>query len=142
MTCNSSMDPARGNTNNLESQERRSFVKGVFALSAGAAATPLLLSRSAHAQAGAAAPALPVNSWGPPGDDVAPIVPSSAAGSYFHVFYPASTTRGELQIAVNYTLWLPDDVEIRWVSRDQAGAERHKYSDYRLFGATSRIVLP
>jgi hypothetical protein len=50
---------------------------------------------------------------------------------------------GEVRIAErNLTLWMPDDVEIRWLLKDQAGAERHKYSDYRLFGATSRIVLP
>ena len=55
----------------------------------------------------------------------------------------SSVTFSEVRIPEkNLTLWLPDDVEIRWVSRDQAGAERHKYSDYRLFGATSRIVLP
>ena len=50
---------------------------------------------------------------------------------------------GEVRIAErNLTLWMPDEVEIRWLSKDQAGLERHKYSDYRLFGATSRIVLP
>jgi hypothetical protein len=50
---------------------------------------------------------------------------------------------GEVRIPErNLTLWMPDDVEIRWLSKDQAGAERHRYSDYRLFGATSRIVLP
>jgi hypothetical protein len=49
----------------------------------------------------------------------------------------------EVRIAErNLTLWMPDDVEIRWLALDQAGAERHRYSDYRLFGATSRIVLP
>ncbi len=122
MTSNPSMVPTRGNADNIESRERRSFVKSAFTLSAGVAAAPLL-SRAARAQAGAAAPALPVNSWGPAGGDVAPIVPSSAVGSYFHVFYPASTTRGELQIAVNYTLWLPDDVHtVRGVIVHQHGA--------------------
>ena len=79
-------------------------------------------SRTARAQAGAM-PALPVSSWGPAGDDVAPIVPSSGGGTYFHVFYPASATQGELQIAVNYTLWLPDDVRtVRGVIVHQHGA--------------------
>jgi hypothetical protein len=52
-------------------------------------------------------------------------------------------TFGEVRIPErNLTLWMPNDVEIRWLSKDVAGLERHKYVDYRLFGATSRIVLP
>jgi hypothetical protein len=52
-------------------------------------------------------------------------------------------TFGEVRIAErNLTLWMPSEVEIRWTSKQQAGVERHKYTDYRLFGATSRIVLP
>jgi hypothetical protein len=55
----------------------------------------------------------------------------------------SSMTFGEVRIAEkNLTLWMPNEVEIRWLSKELAGAERHKYSDYRLFGATSRIVLP
>jgi hypothetical protein len=55
----------------------------------------------------------------------------------------SSVTFGEVRIPEkNLTLWMPNEVQIRWQSKEQAGAERHKYSDYRLFGATSRIVLP
>ncbi len=50
---------------------------------------------------------------------------------------------GEVRIPErNLTLWMPSEVEIRWEMKDQVGEERHKYTDYRLFGATSRIVLP
>jgi hypothetical protein len=38
------------------------------------------------------------------------------------------------------TLWLPSKVEIDWQTPEQAGAEMHRYSEYRLFGATSRLV--
>jgi hypothetical protein len=92
-------------------------------LSAGMAAAPLL-SRTAQSQTTAASPAPPgSSSWGPSGADVLPIVPSSAMGKYYHVFYPASTKQGELQIAVNYTLWMPDDAHtIRGVIVHQHGA--------------------
>jgi hypothetical protein len=50
---------------------------------------------------------------------------------------------GEVRIPErDLTLWMPSDVSINWVSKDQVGEERHKYTNYRLFGATSRIVLP
>jgi len=42
----------------------------------------------------------------------------------------------------NLTLWMPKSVEVSWESTDQAGAELHKYSKYRLFRATSRVVMP
>ena len=38
------------------------------------------------------------------------------------------------------TLWLPSKVEINWQTPEQAGAERHRYSEYRLFGATTRLI--
>jgi hypothetical protein len=107
---------------NIESHDRRSFVKGIFALSAGVTAASLP-AMAAGDQTGAASPAPPSDSWGPPGDDVAPIVPSSGVGRYFHVFYPASTTPAELQIAVNYTVWMPDDLQtVRGVIVHQHGA--------------------
>jgi hypothetical protein len=37
-------------------------------------------------------------------------------------------------------LWLPSDVEIAWRSENQGASERHRYSNYRLFGATARIL--
>jgi hypothetical protein len=42
----------------------------------------------------------------------------------------------------NLTLWMPAEVKISWQSKDSAGMELHRYSNYRLFGATSRIILP
>jgi poly(3-hydroxybutyrate) depolymerase len=45
------------------------------------------------------------------------------AGQYVDVDYPASTNAGELQIAVTYTLWIPDGVKtIRGVIVHQHGA--------------------
>ncbi len=41
----------------------------------------------------------------------------------------------------NLNIWMPGNVEISWQNKNQLGAELHKYSNYRLFGATSRIVL-
>jgi hypothetical protein len=50
---------------------------------------------------------------------------------------------GEIRIpARNLTLWMPSRVEISWEMDTQAGAELHKYSEYRLFGSTSRILIP
>src|SRR4029077_4274589 len=46
-----------------------------------------------------------------------------AAGQYVSVDYPASTVEGELQIAVTYTLWIPDGVKtVRGVIVHQHGA--------------------
>ena len=45
------------------------------------------------------------------------------AGQYLKVDYPASTAPGELQIAVTYTLWVPDGVKtIRGIIVHQHGA--------------------
>src|SRR5216683_3213077 len=45
------------------------------------------------------------------------------AGQYLSVDYPASTNSGELQIAVTYTLWIPEGVKtIRGVIVHQHGA--------------------
>jgi len=45
------------------------------------------------------------------------------AGTYVKVDYPASTVEGELQIAVTYTLWIPDGVErLRGIIVHQHGA--------------------
>jgi pimeloyl-ACP methyl ester carboxylesterase len=49
--------------------------------------------------------------------------PQAGAGDYLKVDYPASTVQGELQIAVTYTLWIPDGVkQIRGVIVHQHGA--------------------
>ncbi len=50
---------------------------------------------------------------------------------------------GEVKIPTrNLTLWMPSDVKISWQGKDSAGMELHRYSNYRLFAATSRIILP
>ena len=36
--------------------------------------------------------------------------PIHGAGKYLQVDYPASTAANQLQIAVTYTMWIPDDV--------------------------------
>ncbi len=105
-----------------ESPGRRTFVKGMsatlVAMSAGVAVTPPLPG-TARAQS----PAPPTTSYAPPGEDVGTIVPSSGSGQYFHVFYPASNTPGELAIAANFTVWMPDDVRtVRAVIVHQHGA--------------------
>ena len=44
-------------------------------------------------------------------------------GTYVKVDYPASTTAGELQVAVTYTIWIPNGVErLRGVIVHQHGA--------------------
>ncbi len=52
--------------------------------------------------------------------------PVSGAGKYLKVDYPASTAADQLQIAVTYTLWMPDDVaRFRCVIVHQHGAGRN-----------------
>ena len=52
--------------------------------------------------------------------------PVSGAGKYLKVDYPASTVADQLQIAVTYTLWMPDDVaRFRCVIVHQHGAGRN-----------------
>jgi hypothetical protein len=40
----------------------------------------------------------------------------------------------------NLTLWLPSDVDVSWRVGDRDGEEIHRYSHYRLFGATATIL--
>jgi hypothetical protein len=48
---------------------------------------------------------------------------------------------GEVKIPQNgLLLWLPRDVEIAWKSQDRGAAELHRYSNYRLFSATAKIL--
>ena len=52
--------------------------------------------------------------------------PVHGAGKYLQVEYPASTAADELQIAVTYTMWVPDDVaRFRCVIVHQHGAGRN-----------------
>jgi hypothetical protein len=113
------------------SPERRSFLKGAAGLGAGLAISPFLQMEAAAQASGGEAPAIA-------GADVGPFAPSSAMGRYFHVFYPASDKPGELQIAVNYTLWMPDNLQtVRGVIVHQHGAGREAAH----FGAYSAYDL-
>jgi hypothetical protein len=112
----------QGNVDASTANDRRTFVKSILAMSAGLAAAPAI-SNSEPDQTGAASPAPPTTLWATPGADVGVIAPSSGLGKYFRIFYPASQIQGELQIAVNYTMWIPDDVRtIRGVIVHQHGA--------------------
>jgi pimeloyl-ACP methyl ester carboxylesterase len=52
--------------------------------------------------------------------------PIHGAGKYLQVDYPASTAANQLQIAVTYTMWIPDDVaRFRCVIVHQHGAGRN-----------------
>lgn len=42
----------------------------------------------------------------------------------------------------NLPLWLPTEVETSWQFGGEAGNETHRYSNYRLFGATTTILPP
>jgi hypothetical protein len=54
---------------------------------------------------------------------LAPSATARGAGQYVTVDYPASTNPSELQIAVTYTLWIPDGVKtIRAIIVHQHGA--------------------
>ena len=45
------------------------------------------------------------------------------AGQYLKIDYPASTASNELQVAVTYTLWIPDGVKtLRGIIVHQHGA--------------------
>src|SRR5438128_394841 len=48
---------------------------------------------------------------------------TQAAGKYVQVKYPASTAENELQIAVTYTIWIPEGVsKLRGIIVHQHGA--------------------
>jgi pimeloyl-ACP methyl ester carboxylesterase len=122
MTSDLDGPDSRIKPSDLSSPQRRSFVKGMVSLGAGLAAssfrsnTALAQSPPASVPAQSAAGTQAVY-------DAAPIVPSSRIGSYFQVFYPASQAPGELRIAVNYTLWVPDGIDtVRGVIVHQHGA--------------------
>jgi hypothetical protein len=56
----------------------------------------------------------------------------ASGGKYLKIDYPASTNAGELQTAVTYTLWLPDNVKtFRGIIVHQHGA-----------GTTASIEFP
>ena len=104
----------------LESPDRRLFVKGVAALGAAFASSPLL---SVPAQAQLRGQATSGNQDSSASDLWGPFTPSSGIGRYLHLEYPPSTAAGELQIGVTYTLWIPDGIRtVRAVIVHQHGA--------------------
>ena len=105
-----------------ESSSRRLFVKGVASLGATLVSSSLLPA-GAPAQGQARQTAPPGNEAAPAQSGWGPFAPSGSAGRYLQLVYPPSTTAGELQLGVTYTLWIPDGVEtVRSVIVHQHGA--------------------
>src|SRR5260370_23660519 len=93
----------------LESPARRLLIKGIAGLGATLASSPLSAAIAAQTQSHKPGPSgnqLPPDQvgWGP-------FTPSSGEGRYLQVVYPPSATKGELQIGVIYTLWIPDNIK-------------------------------
>src|SRR6201991_4676286 len=106
----------------LESRARRLFVKGIAGLGA-AFASSSFVSAAFPAQAQSAQQGHPGNEIQPVEDAWGPFTPSSGAGRYLQIVYPPSTTAGELQLGVTYTLWIPDGIRtVRAVIVHQHGA--------------------
>jgi hypothetical protein len=105
----------------LESPARRLLIKGIAGLGATLASSPLSAAIAAQIQSHKPEPSgnqLPPDQvgWGP-------FTPSSGEGRYLQVVYPPSATKGELQIGVIYTLWIPDNIKtVRAVIVHQHGA--------------------
>src|SRR5712692_8998303 len=93
----------------LESPARRSLMKGMAGL--GAALASSSLSPAIAAQTQSHQPGSPANQVPPAQDLWGPFTPSSGQGRYLQVAYPPSTTKGELQLGVIYTLWIPDNIK-------------------------------
>jgi hypothetical protein len=107
----------------LESPARRLFVKGVAGLGAAFASSSLLSAASAEAQADSRRKAPTGNGVSPAQGDWGPFTPSRNTGRYLQLEYPPSTTAGELQIGVTFTLWIPDGIQtVRAVIVHQHGA--------------------
>src|SRR5260370_292038 len=103
----------------LESPTRRLLRKGM----AGLGATLVSSSLSEAIAAQTHQPGAPGNQVPPDQVGWGPFTPSSGEGRYLQVVYPPSTTKGELQIGVIYTLWIPDNIKtVRAVIVHQHGA--------------------
>jgi hypothetical protein len=105
-----------------DSLARRFFVKRMAAFGATFASASLASAAvSAHSQ---------IRQTVQPGNEIAstqsgwgPYPPSGGAGRYLQLEYPPSTTAGELQLGVTYTLWIPDGIQtVRAVIVHQHGA--------------------
>ena len=106
----------------LESPARRLFVKGVAGLGA-AFASSSFVSAAVPAQAQSGQQGHPGNEIQPVQDAWGPFTPSSGTGRYLQIVYPPSTAKGELQLGVTYTLWIPDGIQtVRAVIVHQHGA--------------------
>src|SRR5450432_4264930 len=106
----------------LESPARRLFVKGMAGLGA-AIASSSVLSAAVPPQADSRRQDPPGKESSPAQSDWGPFTPSSNTGRYLQIEYPPSTTAGELQIGVTYTLWIPDGIQaVRAVIVHQHGA--------------------
>ena len=105
----------------LESPARRSFMKGMAGLAATLASSSL--SAAIAAQTQSHQPGTLGHQVSPVQGGWGPFTPSSGEGRYLQVAYPPSTTKGELQIGVIYTLWIPDYIKtVRAVIVHQHGA--------------------
>ena len=105
----------------LESPARRSLMKGMAGL--GATLATSSLSPAIAAQTQSHQPKAPANQVPPDQVGWGPFTPSSSEGRYLQVTYPPSTTKGELQLGVIYTLWIPDNIKtVRAVIVHQHGA--------------------
>src|SRR5580692_5911624 len=105
----------------LESPARRLLMKGMAGL--GATLVSSSLSAAIAAQIESHQPGADGNQVSPDQLGWGPFTPSSGEGRYLQVVYPPSTTKGELQIGVIYTLWIPDNIKtVRAVIVHQHGA--------------------
>src|ERR1700736_5256447 len=105
----------------LESPARRSLMKGMGGL--GATLATSSLSPAIAAQTQSPQPQATGNPVPPVQGGRGPFTASSGGGRYLQLVYPPSTTKGELQIGVIYTLWIPDNIKtVRAVIVHQHGA--------------------
>ena len=83
-------------------------MKGMAGLGATLASSSL--SPAIAAQTQSQQPETPGHQVSPVQSGWGPFTPSSVEGRYLQLAYPPSTTKGELQIGVTYTLWIPDNI--------------------------------
>ena len=105
----------------LESPARRLLMKGMAGLGATLASSSL--SPAIAAQTQSHQRETPGHQVSPVQSGWGPFTPSSGEGRYLQLVYPPSTTKGELQIGVTYTLWIPSNIKtVRAVIVHQHGA--------------------
>jgi len=105
----------------LQAPTRRSLMKAMAGLGATFASSSRSLTVAAQPRS--PQPAARTNHVPPAQDGWGPFIPSSGAGRYLRLVYTPSNTKGELQLGVVYTLWIPDDIKtVRAVIVHQHGA--------------------